>query len=152
VLRGFLAEVSVTRFCTREAGVSARLGRCAGNGGFWWLCGRGGLSGRTPDAARPVGGWKGTDSPLAVRIRGGSTLRLVRPRPALLSRSMDASSSRYTERQETRRLRFLALEETVDHLAKGRDGLGTFDEGRLERALRTRFADEKARCAGNSGL
>jgi hypothetical protein len=46
----------------------------------------------------------------------------------------------------------LVLEETVDHLAKGGDGLGTFEERRLERALRTRFADEETRCAGNPGL
>ena len=49
---------------------------------------------------------------------------MMRLHPALLSRSMDISSSHYTERKGTRLLRFLVLEETIDHLAKGGDGLG----------------------------
>ena len=44
-------------------------------------------------------------------------------------------------------LRFWPSKETVDHLAKASDGLGTLPhEGCLKRALRTCFADEEAGC------
>ena len=62
---------------------------------------------------------------------------------------MDISFSRCTERKGTRLLRFLALEEAVDHLTKGCDGLTTFDKSRLELAICSGFADEKARCSSD---
>ena len=85
------------------------------------------------------------------KMRGGSTLSKVCPAPSCCRASMHPHLAA-TQRKRMRLLRFGAVEETVDYLAKGRDGLGTFDKGCLDRTLCTRFADEEARCAGNPDL
>src|SRR3990172_5498406 len=67
------------------------------------------------------------------------------PTPPLLIAHWSLAGSSSTARGS----RFLPLKQPVDHLAEGRDGLGTPDGGRLDRAVLGGLADEKGGCPGD---